>query len=266
MTAADNKQRIQQIFAELAQGNSRPFLDSFADDVKWTIVGRTKWSKTYDGRKAVREELLRPLNQRLAAPVKMTARRFIAEDDLVVVEASGEAATRTGTPYNNTYCWIFRLSGGKVIEITEHIDTALVATALDAAEANVTQAVPFLMVTSIDDSLRFYVDGLGFRVTHSWTPNGRIEWCWLQRGVVALMLQEYRPGKRPDGALGVGTSVCFMCEDAIGYYKELKARGVDARRPFVGNHMWETHVTDPDGYHLYFESPTDVPEDTEFTE
>jgi hypothetical protein len=26
--------------------------------------------------------------------------------------------------------------------------------------------------------------------------------------------------------------------------------------------MWVTSVSDPDGYELYFESPTDVPEET----
>ena len=133
-------------------------------------------------------------------------------------------------------------------------------------QANLTQAVPFFGVTDIQASLRFYADGLGFRLTHSWTPDGKLEWCWLQRGPVALMLQEYRPGNRPDGALGLGVSVCFQCEDAIAYYKELRSRAVDARRPFVGNRMWETHVTDPDGYRLSFESPTDAPEDTEWTE
>ena len=41
MSAAENKQLMQRVFAELAAGNSRPFIDSFADDVRWTIVGRT---------------------------------------------------------------------------------------------------------------------------------------------------------------------------------------------------------------------------------
>jgi lactoylglutathione lyase len=137
-------------------------------------------------------------------------------------------------------------------------------TSSDAGLSNLTQAVPFFMVTDMAASLRFYVDGLGFRMIHSWTPEGTIEWCWLQRGTVALMLQEYRPGRKPDAKLGVGVSVCFQCEDAIAFYKELISRGTGARRPFVGNRMWETHVTDPDGYHLYFESPTDAPEETEW--
>jgi lactoylglutathione lyase len=137
-----------------------------------------------------------------------------------------------------------------------------------ATTSNVKQAVPFFMVTDIDASLRFYVDGLGAVMTNRWIPEGRIEWCWLQLGEAALMLQEYRereghPG-RPEGPLGQGVSVCFMCADAIALYHELISRGVSAKRPFVGNGLWVTSVTDPDGYHLDFESPTDVPEETEY--
>ena len=26
----------------------------------------------------------------------------------------------------------------------------------------------------------FMLDGLGFKVLNTWTPRGKIEWCWLQ--------------------------------------------------------------------------------------
>ena len=42
--------------------------------------------------------------------------------------------------------------------------------------------------------------------------------------------------------------------------------GIGASRPFVGNNLWVTSLTDPDGYRLDFESPTDVPEETVYTE
>ncbi len=139
-------------------------------------------------------------------------------------------------------------------------------------ETNVKQAVPFFMVTDIEASLRFYIDGVGFAITNAWRPEyakGRIQWCWLQLGSAALMLQEYwkdgRPGGAPDGPLGQGVSVCFMCADAIAIYHDLIGRGVPAKRPFVGNNLWVTSVRDPDGYSLYFESPTDVPEETEYS-
>jgi lactoylglutathione lyase len=38
--------------------------------------------------------------------------------------------------------------------------------------------------------------------------------------------------------------------------------GITASRPFVGNGMWVTSLSDPDGYRLESESVTDVREET----
>ena len=65
---------------------------------------------------------------------------------------------------------------------------------------------------------------------------------------------------------GPGVSICFTCEDALVLYHHFRARGVDAAEPYVGNGLWVTGVRDPDGYRLDFESPTDVPEDTKYSE
>jgi len=142
------------------------------------------------------------------------------------------------------------------------------------SSANVKQAVPFFGITKMEASLRFYVDGLGFKVKHYWIPDtkedkpdGRIRWCWLQRDDAAIMLQEYLPERRPKETLGTGTSICFMCEDALALYREFKARGIQTRnRPFVGNRLWVVPLSDPDGYHIDFESPTDAPEESELDE
>ncbi len=131
---------------------------------------------------------------------------------------------------------------------------------------NLKQAVPFFNVTNIEASLRFYVDGLGFAMTKQWKPEGKLRWCWLERGAVALMLQEYLPARVPTETLGVGASICFICEDALALYREFTARGIPASRPFVGNGMWVTTVNDPDGYRLDFESYTDAPEETEYAD
>jgi catechol 2,3-dioxygenase-like lactoylglutathione lyase family enzyme len=73
-----------------------------------------------------------------------------------------------------------------------------------ATNANVKQAVPFLGVTNMEASLRFYVDGLGFEIKHWWIPDRaedkpdrRIRWCWVQRGGAAVMLQEFLAARRP---------------------------------------------------------------------
>ena len=94
MIARRNKQLMQHVFAELEHGNSRPFVDSFADDVRWTIAGTTRWSRTYEGKPAVLGELLGPLRDRLVDQIKVAAHRILADEDCVVVEARGEATTK----------------------------------------------------------------------------------------------------------------------------------------------------------------------------
>jgi len=137
-------------------------------------------------------------------------------------------------------------------------------------DANVRQAVPFFRVANIEESLRFYVDGLGFAMTKRWIDDGRLRWCWLELGGAALMLQELRTeghdSWKPEGKVGEGLSICFICEDALAIYRAVTAKGLQASRPFVGNGMWVTSLTDPDGYRLEFESLTDVPEETQLSE
>ena len=44
---------------------------------------------------------------------------------------------------------------------------------------NVKQAVPFFVVSSLERSVRYYVDGLGFTMKHKWAVDGQLCWCWL---------------------------------------------------------------------------------------
>jgi uncharacterized protein len=132
MNATANKKIIQHVHAELAQGNGRPFVDSLADEFRWVMKGRTAWSRTYEGKRAVQDELLRPLYAQFEGRYRNTAECFIAEDDRVVVQCRGDVRTRSGQRYDNEYCFIYRLAGGKVVELTEYLDTALVDAVLEA--------------------------------------------------------------------------------------------------------------------------------------
>lgn len=135
---------------------------------------------------------------------------------------------------------------------------------------NVKQAVPFFGVSNMEASLRFYVDGLDFQMTNRWVDEGKLRWCWLEIGEAALMLQEFRKeghdSWKPSGKVGEGVNICFMCEDALEIYHEATARGIKVRQtPYVGNRLWVVSFSDPDGYRIDFESPTNLPEETEYS-
>lgn len=130
MRATENKQLLQSIFAELAKGNSKLFVESMADDFRWIVTGHTRWSRAYEGKQSVLTELFGGLRSRIAGNITTTAHRFIADDDFVVVEARGSNTTRAGTAYNNDYCFVFRIHEGKLQEVTEYLDTELVTSVL----------------------------------------------------------------------------------------------------------------------------------------
>src|SRR4051794_6938615 len=130
MTVMQNKALMRRIYRELERGNGRPFVEALADDVRWRIIGSTDWSGTWEGKDAVRRRLLDPLFAQFETQYRNRAVRVIAEEDCVVIESRGDVITKSGNPYRNTYCNVFRLEGGKVKEITEYCDTELLTEAL----------------------------------------------------------------------------------------------------------------------------------------
>lgn len=131
MTAGQNKVIIKAIYDAMAEGDGRPFVDAMAEEFTWIIEGTNSWSRTWRGRDTVRRDLLRPLFDQFATPYRARAERIIAEGDSVVVLAKGEVTTKAGKPYNNSYCFVIRLAGGKMVELREYLDTELVAAVLD---------------------------------------------------------------------------------------------------------------------------------------
>jgi hypothetical protein len=130
MEAAENKEVMREVFTALADGDGGPLVDALADDVCWRIIGTTEWSGAWEGKDAVRSRLLGPLVDQFATRYTNHATRLIAEDDCVVIESRGDVTTVEGRPYNNTYCYVCRLEGGKVRELTEYCDTELLTKAL----------------------------------------------------------------------------------------------------------------------------------------
>ena len=129
-TSRDNKAVMQRIFDALAEGQARPLVDAMADDFRWTISGHSAWAGSFDGKQAVREQLLRPLAARFATPYTNRATRIVADGDIVVVECRGDTTTKDGKRYDNRYCWVCRLAGGKLVELTEYMDTQFAASVL----------------------------------------------------------------------------------------------------------------------------------------
>lgn len=126
MTVATNKQLVRDAFEAMGRSDIRPLYDLMRDDFAWIIEGQSRFSRSYEGKEAVKRDLLDILFQAFATPYCFTIDEIIAEGDRVVVLGRGEVKTRAGKDYNNSYCFVLRLADGKLVELREYLDTALV--------------------------------------------------------------------------------------------------------------------------------------------
>ncbi|UWU91181.1 nuclear transport factor 2 family protein [Bradyrhizobium sp. CB1015] len=135
MSASANKKLLQDIFAAAANPDPAArdralFTASLADDAKWVVTGQYSWSRTFAGKAAIIGDLHGYVRARLRDRTRTIAHRFIADGDIVVVEAKGDNVTLEGARYDNDYCLVFRLADGKIKEIREYCDSALTEKAL----------------------------------------------------------------------------------------------------------------------------------------
>ena len=109
---------IKEVAEEFAKGNLEFAGAYLSNDIKWNILE----DSPIIGIEQVLE--VSKVQQLESFPV-VTIKNIVAEGDYVVVESTGEAKTKNGNPYNQTYCDIFRFSEDKLQEITTYLDTAL---------------------------------------------------------------------------------------------------------------------------------------------
>ena len=127
MSTAENKQLIADAFAAWEHGDYLPFFKVVADDVRWTVIGSTPISGTFEGKQAFLDGAVVPLHDRLARPIQATVLDIFGDGDHVVLRWKGQSESKTGRPYPQTYCWVLRLSGGLIVEATAYLDTGLVS-------------------------------------------------------------------------------------------------------------------------------------------
>lgn len=127
MSAAANKKLVQQIYTDSANRSGTTFIDNLADDVTWIVTGQYSWAHTFKGKDAILNGLLGHVRSlMLTDRVRTVAYNFVAEGDFVVVETKGDNVTKSGERYDNDYCMVWRIENGKITQVKEYCDTALV--------------------------------------------------------------------------------------------------------------------------------------------
>ena len=130
MGVAENKSLIESFFDAGNRGDLERCLGLIDEHVKWTNIGSTRYSGTFMGRQSLLNDLLGPVFGRLKSGIRSTVENMVAEGDFVVVQSRGHAETVDGKQYNNTYCHVFKITSGRITEVTEYMDTELTSSVL----------------------------------------------------------------------------------------------------------------------------------------
>ena len=119
-------------------------------------------------------------------------------------------------------------------------------------------ARPVLHVSSVEASIRFYVDRLGFTLSWQFDEAGRVFVAQVDRSSCALILSEQWPEKVGKGLMFVSLNVePETYEGAVAALDALRAE-LEGRGAPVKDGRWGYRllvVDDPDGNQLFFNYP-----------
>ncbi len=106
-------------------GDTETFLSHFSDDMRFWMVGTHGFSGAVES-KAAFVELVGRVADGLSQMITLEIQNFLPAGEWVAVECRGKAVMKSGDPYDNQYCMLFRVAGGKVVEFKEYNDSAMV--------------------------------------------------------------------------------------------------------------------------------------------
>jgi catechol 2,3-dioxygenase-like lactoylglutathione lyase family enzyme len=127
-------------------------------------------------------------------------------------------------------------------------------------------ARPVLHVSSVEASLRFYVDRLGFTVAWRYEADGHVFVAQVDRDGCALIFSDQWPEKTGKGLMFISLNVEPESHEAAvaaldALRAELEARGVPVKDGEWGYRLLV--VEDPDGNQLFFNYPHEPSQSSE---
>ena len=127
-TSQASRSVVENWYTALAAGNMEGVIGALAGDLVAHVCGRTQVSGTHEGRDAFVANAIAPVFAALDPETVRFATKweiFAAEGERVVTLMEGEARTHDGRLYDNTYCHLFTVRDGLIVELHEFLDTAL---------------------------------------------------------------------------------------------------------------------------------------------
>ena len=139
--SGSNAQLIRDHFAAKARFDRATIVDQLTPDARWwvPVSGEQRGIATrpIESGQTIADILTSTLSTQLYSMERTWTVEYVVADDAVGAAQVHLSTTlaASGTPYDNTYAYIFRFVDGKIAEIWEHLDTAYAFALFDSAKA-----------------------------------------------------------------------------------------------------------------------------------
>lgn len=105
-----------------------------SDAVDWTVEGTHPPAGRYRSKSESRARTFARLAPLMRGPLTLRVEQILIDGDRAAVELRSAAIARNGKRFDNRYCWILRVAGGKIVEVRAYLDSALVRQVIDENE------------------------------------------------------------------------------------------------------------------------------------
>ncbi len=124
MALADDNVAVVMAYRDAVKtGDGSAAFEFLSDDISQTLMfempGAASPWQGHDGIRAFRKHVRRMLPK----PSQAEITSVHGSDDAVIIEAIHHGETHRGEPYNNRYCYIYEVEGGKIRAIREYCDS-----------------------------------------------------------------------------------------------------------------------------------------------
>ncbi len=123
MGAAENKELVTGFWNAFAKGDIKTAFASMSDEVSWLIPGNLP---NLSGLRKGKAEILnfaRNAAKMFPNGLKSELRRVYCDGDAVLIEMTNRGKLFNGRDYENEYCFVFEIEGGKIRRVREYVDT-----------------------------------------------------------------------------------------------------------------------------------------------
>lgn len=127
-----NRRAVREVFRKWNASQGSLF-DLMSDDAVIVIPGIAPHCGTFSKADFV-SDVATPFMARFSTPPTPRARKIWSDGDDVAVLADAKGTTRDGKPYSNSYVFVLKMRGGRIVRATEFLDMAAFNAVWDGVE------------------------------------------------------------------------------------------------------------------------------------